>query len=307
MALPDLRKLRYFVAVAEELHFGRAAERLRISQPPLSVHIRTLERELGVQLFVRNRRRVTLTVAGNVLLEEAHRLLRQAELSVLHVRRAASGEVGRLAIGFVSTVDYSILPSLVGRFRAKHPGVDLRLLEMTGDRQQEALRTGELDLGLSILPAAASDLVTRPILREALIAAVSARHALAARTRPLDPARLEKERFIVFPRRLAPGLFDATIGVCRQAGFTPAVAQEAVQMQTILGLVAAGLGIALVPACMATLQRPDVRYLKLASGGGTVETAAQWHTQNKSPALQSLVSELPIIKATMPNKNVRTP
>src|SRR5262245_11938704 len=169
MTFPDLRKLRYFVAVAEELHFGRAAERLRLSQPPLSVHVRTLERELGVQLFVRNRRRVTLTVAGSVLLEEAHRLLRQAELSVLHVRRAASGEVGRLAIGFVSTVDYSILPSLVGRFRAKHPGVDLRLLEMTGDRQQEALRTGELDLGLSILPATASDLVTRPILREALI------------------------------------------------------------------------------------------------------------------------------------------
>lgn len=293
MILPDLRRLRYFVAVAEELHFGRAAERLRISQPPLSVQIRTLERELGVHLFIRNRRRVTLTDAGSVLLDEARRLLRQAELSVLHVRRAASGEIGRLAIGFVSTVDYSILPTLVGRFRSKHPGVDLSLLEMTGDRQQEALRTGELDLGLSILPTAASDLKTRPILREPLILAVSAKHVLAARRRPVDPARLSDERFVVFPRPLAPGLFDATIGVCRQAGFTPRVAQEAVQMQTILGLVAAGLGIALVPACMENLQRSDVRYLKLAPVAGTIETAAQWHVHNKSPALEALLAELP--------------
>jgi DNA-binding transcriptional LysR family regulator len=295
MSLLDLRRLRYFVAVAEELHFGRASLRLRVSQPPLSVQIRNLEQELGVQLFVRNRRRVLLTEAGATLLDEARRLLRQAELAALHARRAATGEIGRLAVGFVSTVDYSILPPLVRRFRATRPEVALTLLEMTADRQQEALRTGELDLGLSVLPAKASDLQTRPVLREPLIAAVAATHGLAARVRPLSPTRLAEESLIIFPRPLAPGLFDAIISVYRQAGLTPRIAQEAVQMQTILGLVAAGLGIALVPTCMAMLRRPDVRYLKLASPGVTVETAAQWHAQNKSPALKALLVELPVL------------
>src|SRR6266508_4384550 len=148
---PDLRRLRYFVAVAEELHFGRAARRLNVSQPPLSVQIRTLEREIGAPLLTRTQRRVELTEAGRVLLDEALRLLDQAEAAVVHARRAAEGAVGRLAIGFVSTVDYSILPPLVRRFRQKHPGIALKLLELTGNRQQALLQSGELDLGLSIL------------------------------------------------------------------------------------------------------------------------------------------------------------
>jgi DNA-binding transcriptional LysR family regulator len=294
--LPDFRRLRYFVAVAEELHFGRASQRLRVSQPPLSVQVRNLERELGVSLFVRNRRRVALTEAGAVLLEDARRLLRQAELSVQHVRRAASGEIGHLSIGFVSTVDYSFLPSLVRRFRSKHPAVALTLLEMTADRQQEALRSGELDLGLSVLPSSTSDLESRPVVREPLIAAVSAKHPLASRGGSLNAVALAEENLVVFPRALAPGLFDAIISVCSKASFTPRIAQEAVQMQTILGLVAAGLGVALVPACMAMLQRPDVRYRKLSSPRVIVETAAQWQSMNKSAALGALLEELPTLR-----------
>jgi DNA-binding transcriptional LysR family regulator len=289
---PDLRRLRYFVAVAEELHFGRAARRLNVSQPPLSVQIRTLEREVGAPLLFRTQRRVELTEAGRVLLEEARRLLGQAEAAVIHTRRAAQGTVGRLAIGFVSTVDYSILPPLVRRFRQKHPGIALKLLELTGDRQQTLLQSGELDLGLSILPSPASHLTMRPVFREPLIAAVAANHPRAARRR--TPLRaLAAEPFIQFPRELAPGLYDLAIAACRRAGFTPRLAQEAIQMQTILGLVAAGLGVALVPRCMSKLQRPDVRYLALDARGFEVETVALWSSENRAPALASLIAELP--------------
>lgn len=288
----DLRRLRYFVAVAEELHFGRAARRLNVSQPPLSVQIRTLEREIGAPLLVRTQRRVELTEAGRVLLDEARRLLGQAEAAVIHARRAAEGTVGRLTIGFVSTVDYSILPPLVRRFRHKHPGIALKLLELTGDRQQALLQSGELDLGLSILPSPAAGLTRRPVLREPLIAAVPASHALAGRRRTALRS-LAAEPFIQFPRELAPGLYDLAIAACRKAGFTPHLAQEAIQMQTILGLVAAGLGVAVVPQCMSKLQRPDVRYLALDARGFDVETVALWHSENRAPALTALIAELP--------------
>jgi DNA-binding transcriptional LysR family regulator len=288
----DLRRLRYFVAVAEELHFGRAARRLNVSQPPLSVQIRTLEREVGAPLLIRTQRRVELTEAGRVLLDESRRLLGQAEAAVVHARRAAEGTVGRLTIGFVSTVDYSILPPLVRRFRQKHPGIALKLLELTGDRQQALLQSGELDLGLSILPPPAAGLTRRPVLREPLIAAVPASHALAGRRRTALRS-LAAEPFIQFPRELAPGLYDLAIAACQKAGFTPHLAQEAIQMQTILGLVAAGLGVAVVPQCMSKLQRPDVRYLALDARGFEVETVALWHSENRAPALAALIAELP--------------
>jgi DNA-binding transcriptional LysR family regulator len=292
MNSPDLRRLRYFVAVAEELHFGRAARRLNVSQPPLSVQIRTLEREVGAPLLTRTQRRVELTEAGRVLLEESRRLLGQAEAAVIHARRAAEGTIGRLAIGFVSTVDYSILPPLVRRFRHKHPGVALKLLELTGDRQQALLQSGELDLGLSILPSPTQRLTMRSVFREPLIAAVPANHALAGRRR-VSLRSLAAEPFIQFPREFAPGLYDLAIAACQRAGFTPHRAQEAIQMQTILGLVAAGLGVALVPHCMSKLQRPDVRYLALDARGFEVKTVALWHSENRAPALAALLAELP--------------
>lgn len=288
----DLRRLRYFVAVAEELHFGRAARRLNVSQPPLSVQIRTLEREVGAPLLVRTQRRVELTEAGRVLLEEARRLLGQAEAAVMHARRAAEGAIGRLAVGFVSTVDYSILPPLVRRFRQKHPGIALKLLELTGDRQQALLQSGELDLGLSILPSPLAGLTMRPVFREPLIAAVPANHSLAGRRRTALRS-LAGEPFIQFPREMAPGLYDLAIAACRKAGFTPHLAQEAIQMQTILGLVAAGLGVALVPQCMSKLQRPDVHYIALDARDFEVETVASWHSENRAPALAALIAELP--------------
>jgi DNA-binding transcriptional LysR family regulator len=295
----DLRRLRCFVAVAEELHFGRAARRLNMSQPPLSVQIRELERELGAPLLTRTQRRVELTASGATLLGEARRLLAQAEAAIERTRRSARGELGHLTIGFVSTADYSLLPPLVRRFRARHPDIGLTLRELTGDRQLALLATGELDLGLQYGPAQAPDFAVRTVLRERLIAAVPSAHRLA-RQRTVAARALREDGLILFPRALAPGLHDSVIGVCRRAGFTPRIVQEAVQMQTILGLVAAGLGIALVPACMALLKRPDVAYLPLAPAGPWVETIAVWRAGVASPALAALLQALPTVTGAAP-------
>lgn len=293
----DLRRVRYFVGVAEELHFGRAARRLNLSQPSLSIQVRALERDIGSPLLVRTQRKVELTEAGRVLLEDGRRLIGQSEAAVVHARRAAAGSVGRLSIGFVSTADYSILPPLVRRFRRKHPGVALKLLELTGDMQQTLLLSGELDLGLSLLPAPASELVARPVFREPLIAAVPALHDLAKDARKIRLRALASEGFILFPREAAPGLYDLVIAACQRAGFTPHLAQEAIQMQTILGLVAAGLGVAIVPHSMSKLGRNDVRYLALDATDFVVETSALWQAGNEAPALAALLAELPALRA----------
>jgi len=288
----DLRRLRAFVAVAEELHFGRAARRLSMSQPPLSVQIRELERELGAPLLTRTQRRVELTAAGATLLVEARRLLAQAEAAIERTRRTARGELGHLTIGFVSTADYSLLPLLVRRFRARHPDIGLTLRELTGDRQLALLAQGELDLGLMYGPLRAPALASRVVLRERLIAALPATHPLARR-RTVAAKALRAEGLILFPRPLAPGLYDSAIGVCQRAGYAPRIAQEAVQMQTILGLVAGGLGVALVPACMALLKRPDVAYLPITPAGPWVETVAVWHAGGQPPALAALLRVIP--------------
>ena len=289
----DLRRLRYFIGVAEELHFGRAARRLNLSQPSLSIQVRALERDIGTPLLVRTQRRVELTEAGRALLEDGRRLIDQSAAAVVQARRAATGSVGRLSIGFVSTADYSILPPLVRSFRRKYPGVALKLLELTNDLQEALLLSGELDLGLSVLPTPAPELRTRVVFREPLIAAVPASYALAKGVLRIWLRNLAHEEFILFPRALSPGLYDLVIAACQRAGFTPSLAQEAIQMQTILGLVAAGLGVAIVPRCMSKLERSDIRYLALESTDFVVETSALWQAGNEAPALAALLAELP--------------
>ena len=289
----DLRRLRYFIGVAEELHFGRAARRLNLSQPSLSIQVRALERDIGTPLLVRTQRRVELTEAGRALLEDGRRLIDQSAAAVVQARRAATGSVGRLSIGFVSTADYSILPPLVRSFRRKYPGVALKLLELTNDLQEALLLSGELDLGLSVLPTPAPELRTRVVFREPLIAAVPASYALAKGVLRIWLRNLAHEEFILFPRTLSPGLYDLVIAACQRAGFTPSLAQEAIQMQTILGLVAAGLGVAIVPRCMSKLERSDIRYLALESTDFVVETSALWQAGNEAPALAALLAELP--------------
>ncbi len=281
----DFRRLRYFVAVAETLHFGRAAARLHMSQPPLSRQIQQLEREMGALLFRRSKRRVELTDAGAYLLEQARRMLAEADTLAARTRRVESGESGRLTLGFISSVDYSILPGLLSAYRAAHPGVTLELRELTSDVQLRELHEGRIDAGMLLAPVDDATLAMLPLLREPLVAALPADDALARSRTLLSLSSLARRPFIIFPRSAATGLYDSIVEFCRQAGFTPHVAQEAIQMQTIVSLVSAGLGVALVPASLRDLRRRGVVYRRLREDSPLLTVLLAWREGNRSACL----------------------
>src|SRR4051794_512554 len=264
MNLPDIRQLRYFMAVAERLHCGRAAQALHISQPPLSRAIRALEDGLGVSLFARTRRRVELTAAGTRLLEDTRRLVSQLERTVQEVRAMASGERGRLRIGFVSLADYGVLPDLLRSYKAAHPQVQLALREMLSPEQALALAAGDLDFGLLLPPVSgAARLEHIVVQRERFVIALPAKHRLAATKGKVSLRELAGEPFVTIPREIAPRLYDIGTQLAAQAGISLNVAQEAIQMQTVVSLVSSGLGAAIVPASVANLGRRGVVYRDL--------------------------------------------
>jgi DNA-binding transcriptional LysR family regulator len=291
----ELRQLRYFVTVAEELHFGRAAKRLHMTQPPLSQTIQALEEILGAALFVRSRREVSLSAAGQALLPEARRLLDQAQGLPELARRAAGGEAGRLALAFVSSADYSVLPPFLRAYRAAFPQVQISLREATSDLQLDDLLHGRIDAGLLIPPLSERvrvDLDYLPVLSEPLILAAPAGLDALKPPGPVRLAALPPLPLIIFPRAIAPALHDAIVGVFGAAGITPAIGQEAIQMQTIVGLVSAGMGIALVPQSVSNLMRPGVEYRPLADPTPLVETGLAWRRDNRSPVLQGFLELL---------------
>lgn len=282
----ELRRLRYFVTVAEELHFGRAAEKLHMSQPPLSIQIRALEAELGVTLLNRTQRHVSLTQAGHALLQESRKILAQVEQAILTTRRAGRGEIGELAVGFISVADYNVLPIVLREFRRRFPLVNLSLRESTTDVQLEDLTAGRIDAGFVLPPISAPGIDSAAILREPLIAALPQRHPLAARPGKIALSALAASPFILFPRRMAPGLYDAVVSFCRAAGFSPQVGQEAVQMQTIVSLVSAELGVALIPQSLENLQRTGVVYKALREHSPVIEIHLAWRHDDDLPALK---------------------
>ncbi|WP_317202832.1 LysR family transcriptional regulator [Janthinobacterium sp.] len=291
----ELRQLRYFVAVAEELHFGRAAKRLHMTQPPLSQTILALEEMLGAALFLRNRREVNLSPAGLALLPEARRLLAQAQLLPELVRRAAGGEAGSLALAFVSSADYSVLPPFLRAYRGAYPQVRISLREATSDLQLDDLLHGRIDAGLLIAPLpdrARLDIDYLAVLAEPLILAAPAGLAALDGTAPVRLRDLPALPLIIFPRAIAPALHDTILGVFRVAGITPAIGQEAIQMQTIVSLVSAGMGIALVPQSVSKLMRPGVEYRALADPTALVETGLAWRRDNDSPVLRGFLDLL---------------
>lgn len=285
----ELRHLRYFVVLAEELHFGRAAEKLHISQPPLSMQIRALEEELGVTLFNRTQRHVSLTQAGQVLLQEARQVLARMEQAVLVTRRAGRGEIGQLAVGFISVADYNVLPVVLREFRRRYPLVNLTLREATTDAQVADLIAGRLDVGFLLPPVAEPALESVPVLREPLIAALPEKHPLARGTGRLALERLRDAPFILFPRPYAPGLYDDIVSCCKAAGFSPRVEQEAIQMQTIVSLVSAELGVALIPASLTHLRRTGVVYKPLKQATPLTEIHLAWRRGDDLPALRVFV------------------
>ncbi|HEY5930873.1 MAG TPA: LysR family transcriptional regulator [Burkholderiales bacterium] len=285
----QLRHLRYFVTLAEELHFGRAAEKLHISQPPLSMQIRALEDELGVMLFNRTQRHVALTQAGHALLGEARQILARVEQAVLITRRAGRGEIGELAVGFISVADYNVLPVVLREFRRKYPLVNLTLRESTTDAQVRDLVAGRLDVGFLLPPVAEPALESVAILREPLIVALPEKHPLAMKPGKLALEKLKDAPFILFPRPNAPGLYDDVVSCCKAAGFSPRVEQEAIQMQTIISLVSAELGVALIPASLTNLRRTGVVYKALRQQSPLTEIHLAWRRGDELPALRVFV------------------
>ena len=282
----DLRRLSYFVVVAEELHFTRAAQRLHIAQPPLSYHIQQLEQELGVQLFTRTRHQVQLTDAGRTLLGEAYRLFGQVEQMVRIVQRVGHGEVGLLTLGFVPSASNTTLPTILRIFRERFPEVHLLLKEQNPDQLIRGLAEQRLDIGFLYLPCESSGLETRPVSREPLLAVLPEHHALAERE-TIALTELAEEFFVLPPRYAAvPCLLSHIMESCLKAGFVPKVAQEAWLMQTIIGLVAANIGVALVPASVQHLHRTGVLYKPLQDAPVYVEMGMLWRRDETLPTLQ---------------------
>jgi DNA-binding transcriptional LysR family regulator len=257
------RQLAQFVAVAETLSFRGAAQRLHMSQPPLTQAIQRLERSLGVKLLERSRASVRLTAAGEVFLEEARRLLARTQDMMEATRRAAEGARGRLRIAFVPSAALRLLPAIIIELRRRYPEIELELRSETTTMQLASLRDDRADAGILVPPLRdAADLRTTPLRRERIVAAVPASHALAART-AIRLRELAEEPFILFPLSQGPAFLSAILLACRRAGFFPRVVQEAAQVQMILTLVACGMGVSLVPAAMRAVQQFNVRYLEI--------------------------------------------
>jgi DNA-binding transcriptional LysR family regulator len=287
----ELRVWRQFLALAETLHFGRAAQRLHMTQPPLTQAIQQLERRLGAPLFERTRRSVALTPAGAALVEPARQLLLQAAALAARARDAAGGEIGRIRLGFVSTVGFGPLPGWLRAFREAHPGIAVELREATGDVQFEAFSQRELDAGFVLH---APGIAPPPPLQRLSVGVEPMLLALPeSAPRRAGAAQLLREPLVIFPRAIAPSLYDAVLAFYHRHGVTPVIAQEAIQMQTIVNLVSAGLGLALVPRAMRQLQRPGIVYralpAALAEGAPRAETSLVW-PPDAPPAVQRFVA-----------------
>ncbi|MFL6052038.1 MAG: LysR family transcriptional regulator [Actinoallomurus sp.] len=279
----ELRRIRYFIAVAEEGNFGRAAERLRMAQPPLSQQIKSLEAEMGVQLFRRTTRHVDITPAGQRFLQRAREILAAVDNAVTEASQVADGTLGRISIGFTGSATYDLLPSLVRVLRADLPGIELDIRgEMLTPRQVAALAEGTLDLAFLRPPVRSSEVEVRVLRREPLIAVLPAHHALANR-KSVRLSDLADDPFITYPSHNRSVVYEAVLDTCQHAGFVPASIHEVSETSTLVSFVAAGLGVALVPASIQHLQITGASYLPLAGTTQEVELAVATRVDEPSP------------------------
>ncbi len=286
----ELRHLRYFVAVAERKGFREASRFLHVSQPAISKSLTQLEREIGVALFAPSGRTVRLTTQGEVFYKETLQTLQQADRATEAAQRAGRGEFGTLTLAFCGVATYGFLPRLVQQYKELQPGVQILLREMNPPRQELALLEDQIHAGITRLPfpkKLASELEVRSILREPLVVAVSTAHRFAERKVRMD--HLSEEPFILLQRAGAPAIYDAILGMCQKAGFVPKIANEADLMHTLFTLVAAGQGIALVPACVMNLRPTGVRFLRLQNDEYKADLVLAWRKDSQASTLQTFV------------------
>jgi len=285
----ELRQLRVFLTVASELHFSRAARRLHVSQPALSQQIRALEKTLGAALFDRSSRATELTAAGRVLLDAAPRVLFEAERAQSLVAQAANGAVGLLVVGSVGTALASITPRILRSVRASFPDLQLEVSQQDTAAQMVALAEGRLDVGLVRAAGSTTAVVVEQLVEERLVVALPADHALADEDE-VDPAALASEPFVLWPRALGMEFFDIITSYCREHGFSPRIVAEGADIETQLGLVAAGLGVSLQPSFYANLRPPGVVFAQLRGEVPMVALQVAWRRSDHSPAVAHFLS-----------------
>ncbi|MGJ7556057.1 LysR family transcriptional regulator [Variovorax sp. RB3P1] len=288
----ELRHLRCLVAVAEELHFGRAAQRLHLSQPPVSLAIKELEDELGVALFERTSRRIAITRAGEDALHDARAVLAGLETMRRRAHDGAAGVMGSIAVGFISLPAYSFLPPTLLRFNEAHPRASVALREGITEQIVADVEAGHLDVGMVLQPSdMPATLGSRLVQKDTLILALPEAHPLAG-TGPVALEKFSNERFLGFERHIGPQMFDAIVATCMRRGFSPLMF-PARQMNTIVSLVSGGVGIALVPACVKALHREGVVYRSLKGEKTYVDTLVVWRKSDESPLVKALLALLP--------------
>ncbi|WP_052090922.1 LysR substrate-binding domain-containing protein [Modestobacter caceresii] len=284
----DLRHLRYFLAVAEELHFGRAAARLHIAQPPLSQQIQRLERELGLTLFERDRRHVRLTRAGEMLQVEARRTVAQADRLLDVAADVRTGGIGRVRLGFVGSSLYGQLPALLRAVRQQAPQITLSAVELESGPQLAGLIEDTLDLGVLRPSASTPSLAVQVIEEEELVAALPADHPLPV-GQPVVLADLAEEPFVLFTREHGEGFWQVVVQACGQAGFSPNIVFNAEHVHTMVGLVASGMGVSLVPQAVRRLDLTGVRYERIAAPTPRLPLALAWCPGRSFPALERVL------------------
>lgn len=288
MTDPELRLLRYFVTVAEERHFGRAAERLHIAQPPLSQQIQKLERQLGTELIDRSRRPIELTDSGQALFDEARLALTHAERAFAAARRAATGQLGHLRIGALLAAVDGVLPYVMRAHRRQFPDVKLELSELSNHEQVEQLVEHRIDVGLLRGPIDEPSLTVQPLIDDPLAAVVCEDHALADHRR-IDPALLAHEPMILWTRAAAATTYGDVVELLRTYDIDPPVVDEVPRIQTILALVASGAGIALLPTSFINLNRTGVRFVPLAGQLPHRPLALAWRAADESPSVRGFL------------------
>jgi DNA-binding transcriptional LysR family regulator len=281
----DRRRLECFVALAEELHFHRAATRCHMTQPGLSQHLRMLEEYLQVQLVYRNKRRVSLTRSGEVFLEQARKLLRGMDQAVELARRTDKGEIGQLAIGLTATALYIVFPEIMRLFARRLPEVGIIVHEMTTAEQEEALRAGTIQLGIGHPPLDDPSLACQVIATTAFNIVLSERNPLARR-KTLTLGDLAGEQFIIFPRKIGPQLYDRILSMCQDAGFSPKVILEASPAQSIIALATANFGIGFIASGFQRLPRPGAVYRELRGPAPYLSLGVAYHADDTSPAVR---------------------